>query len=186
MANSNHKGKRKIIIVFDTSAICVLSRINLLSKTVAYREKTSAELILPSEVYNELKRWREFPEIEKSLKQCFRITSPDRAVEEEIEKRRRGLGPGEISVIATAMSIVKENNDNVAIITIIDDKKGRKVARDFDLETHGSLWMIIQLKRHNIITRGEAVYAIKALPQHGFYISEEDLQAAVREAERDC
>lgn len=172
-------------MIFDTSVISALSRISLLDKIIAYKEATNVELMLPSEVYNELKRYRSFSEIEKHLKQGFKIITPLDEVVEDVKKRKLGLGPGEISVIATAISVAKEDNE-ATVITIIDDKRGRRSAKDFGLEIHGSLWMIIQLKRHRVITKEEAISAIKALPQHGFHASEEDLQTAIEEAQKDC
>lgn len=185
MVNSHNKSKGKKILIFDTSAISVLFRISLLNKIIAYKKATNVELMLPSVVHDELRRYKSFPRIKEFLEQNFKVIIPPNEVMEEIERKKSGLGPGEISVIASVISITREDNEAI-VMAIIDDKRGRKSAKAINLEVHGSLWIITQLKKHNIITKEEAVNSIRTLPQHGFHISEEDLQAVIEEIRRDC
>ncbi|MEM3194465.1 MAG: hypothetical protein QXH97_05755, partial [Candidatus Bathyarchaeia archaeon] len=76
-------------------------------------------------------------------------------VMEEIERKKSGLGPGEISVIASVISITREVNEAI-VMAIIDDKRGRKSAKALNLEVHGSLWIITQLKKHNRLLTAKA------------------------------
>jgi len=60
------------------------------------------------------------------------------------------------------------------------------VADELGLEKHGTLWLIIYLKKLKIIDKEKAKGAVMKLPIKGFYITNEELNKAIAEIERDC
>jgi hypothetical protein len=61
--------------VFDTSVISALFHINILEKLIEFKHSFGhdTELILPKEVFDELKNYKEIMKIEHILKQIFKI-----------------------------------------------------------------------------------------------------------------
>lgn len=74
------------------------------------------------------------------------------------------LDPGEASAIALAFS-----NPNCKII--IDENKGRSVAKRLGLNVIGTIGIIIKAKDQGVIVSGKVI--IDKLIEHGFWLSEE-------------
>jgi predicted nucleic acid-binding protein len=178
--------ERKKILIFDTSVISALFRINILEKLIESKHSFShIELILPKEVFDELKNYKEIMKIEHILKQIFKIYDVPIDILKEISLKNRSLGQGELSTLALALHLSKQDTQ-LSVITIIDDEKGRKVADKLRLQKHGTLWLIIYLKKLKIINKEKAKKAVIKLPIKGFYITNEELKKAVAEIEKDC
>jgi predicted nucleic acid-binding protein len=178
--------KKKKILVFDTSVISALFHINILEKLIEFKHSFGhTELILPKEVFDELKNYKEIMKIEHILKQIFEIYDVPAHILKEISLKKRRLGLGEVSTLALALYLSKQT-PQLSVIAIIDDEKGRKVAEELGLEKHGTLWLIIYLKKLKIIDKEKAKDAVMKLPIKGFYITNEELKKTIAEIERDC
>jgi predicted nucleic acid-binding protein len=180
------KVERKKILVFDTSVISALFHINILEKLIEFKHSFShIELILAKEVFDELKNYKEIMKIEHILKQIFKIYDVPTDILKEISLKNRSLGQGELSTLALALHLSKQDTQ-LSVIAIIDDERGRKVADKLRLEKHGTLWLIIYLKKLKIIDKEKAKKAVMKLPIKGFYITNEELNKAIAEIEKDC
>ena len=122
---------------------------NILEKLVNYRDYAghNVELILPNKVFEELKKSRKMGEIEDLLKRIFKVLETPEEIMREIGLRKHGLGLGELSVLAVATFLIQQETQS-SVITIIDDKRGRRAAEELGLKRHGTLWMITQLKKN--------------------------------------
>jgi uncharacterized protein len=117
------------IIISDTSCIIALSRIDKLE----ILHKVFSNIVTTKEVQQEfgqsLPLWVEIKEIRNSARL------------KEIEKL---LDKGEASAIALALETEKA-------VLIIDEKKGRKIAREFNLEIIGTLRILLLAKQRGVI-----------------------------------
>ena len=132
-----------LIILFD------LERIDLL-------ESLFEKIYLPEEVHRELT----FPG-DPALPDCFEIVTPKEC--ELLATMKHLLDPGESEAIALA----KERN----LPLIIDEKKGRKIARSLDLKIIGLLGVVyLNVKRGHLDRKGAEEFIESAI-DHGYRIS---------------
>jgi predicted nucleic acid-binding protein len=183
LKNVNHK------LIFDTSVVTELIRAGLLDSLLIYRDIAKVEMILPVDVRAELERedvsWK-FRDTLKSFieRRLFRILNPAEDTVTELKHRYHSLGDGEIGVLATALTLRKHSSTSV--IAVLDDAQARNTAKKLGLKVHGTLWILVQLKKHQAINREVAIKAIKELPNRGFYIVNEKLWEIIKEVEKDC
>jgi predicted nucleic acid-binding protein len=179
--------EKKKILVFDTSAISALFHISIFEKLIEFKHSVGydIELIIPKEVFEELKRYKEIMKIKKILNQIFKIYDTPKEILEEIRAKNDRLELGELGVLSLAYYLARQDFKS-SVTAIIDDKKGRKVADELGLEKHGTLWLIIYLKKLKIIDKEKAKDAVMKLPIKGFYITNEELKNAIAEIEKDC
>ena len=179
--------EKKKILAFDASVISALIRISIFEKLIEFKHSFShdIELIISKEVFDELKRYKEMMKIKKILNQIFKIYDTPKEILKEIKSRNDRLGLGELGVLSLAYYLARQDFKS-SVTAIIDDKKGRKVADKLGLEKHGTLWLIIYLKKLKIIDKEKAKGAVMKLPIKGFYITNEELNKAIAEIERDC
>lgn len=143
--NSN----RPEIIVFDTSSLIALERINLLEILCQLYK----EVIVPESVI------KEFGNI--SLP-CLSI----RKIESNLLKlliTDLNLGKGEAEVIALA--------NQKGLTVVIDDSKARKVAENMGLKLTGTIGVLMRAEKEGLIV--SAPDKVKELKEKGFYVSEE-------------
>ena len=81
-----------------------------------------------------------------------------------LELMKNFVDLGEASTIALAVEV--DNN-----ITILDDLKGRKIAKKLNIKMTGTLGVIINAKKKNIISSTKEV--LNKLKEAGFRISKE-------------
>ena len=108
--------------------------------------------------------------ITKEVSEEFSKTIPDwidvREVNDKkyLELMKNFVDLGEASTIALAVEV--DNN-----ITILDDLKGRKIAKKLNIKMTGTLGVIINAKKKNIISSTKEV--LNKLKEAGFRISKE-------------
>lgn len=108
--------------------------------------------------------------ITKEVSEEFSKTIPDwidvREVNDKkyLELMKNFVDLGEASTIALAVEV--DNN-----ITILDDLKGRKIAKKLNIKMIGTLGVIINAKKKNIISSTKEV--LNKLKDAGFRISKE-------------
>jgi len=174
-------------MVFNASVVSELFHTGILGKLTNYRDSIRhyVEFVLPDAVFNELKKDRSIGENEELLRQIFKIHRTPEEILSELRLRKRNLGPGELSVLAVASSLIQQNPQS-SIIVVIDEKKGRRAAEELGLKRHGTLWIILQLKANKVISREKAIEIVRKLPHRGFHISEKELEKAIKNVESDC
>lgn len=137
------------IIISDTSCLIVLTKIDklYLLKDLYLR------VIVTREVSNEfghrLPEWINVVEVKNKVKQI------------ELEKQ---LDKGEASSIALALE-----TKNATLI--IDENKGRKVAKSFNIDIIGTIGVIILANKKGLIS--DVIGTILRLVNKGFHLSDE-------------
>ncbi|WP_020539041.1 DUF3368 domain-containing protein [Lewinella cohaerens] len=100
-------------------------------------------------------------EIQAELPSWIKVSKDYEARELEILKLE--LDMGEASAIALALK-------NPGSRIILDERKGRKVAKRLGLKVIGTLGLIVRAKQKGIIPSGKEV--LSKLENHGFWLSE--------------
>jgi predicted nucleic acid-binding protein len=85
------------------------------------------------------------------------------------------LGPGETAVIATALA-------TMGSAVLLDDLAGRRAARAHGLPVFGTLGLVLRAERCDLIPDARAV--ILALRDHGMWLSDAAIEAALQTRER--
>ncbi len=150
-----------------------------------FERKTGAELLIPSTVYSELTQEETSAIVQASIRRCInggiiKVVEVNEKILQKMRVANPSLGDGELGTISLALQHKGRG------VLLIDEKKGRRTATSYNLEVHGTLWLLIQLKRREIISKEVALTKIRELPKHGFWISEEQLRKALRLARTDC
>jgi predicted nucleic acid-binding protein len=145
--------------VSNSSPIIVLKAAGLLDILPACFQT----VLVPDEVANEI---RDFPAAIADVR-AIRDRRLFRALCLEID-------PGEAAAITLAC-------ETPGAAVILDDKKGRRVARNLGLPVVGTIGLIIEAKRIGAIERARP--AIEALCAVGLYASDEVIQRALKEAQ---
>ncbi|MBF0188724.1 MAG: DUF3368 domain-containing protein [Magnetococcales bacterium] len=83
-----------------------------------------------------------------------------------------GLGPGESSVLATALS--RQDDD---VVAVLDDLAGRKCAASHDLPVRGTLGCVLVAKQRGLIPLARPV--METLVVNGMYLSRSVLDQAL-------
>lgn len=143
------------LIISDTSCLISLSNIGLLH----ILKNIYAEIIITSEVQNEfgenLPDW------------IIVINVKDKGRQAEIEKR---LDRGEASSIALALEIKHAT-------LIIDELKGRKIAKSFDLEVIGTIGVLLIANKKGLLN--DVLSVILKLVNNGFRLSDKMLDKLI-------
>lgn len=138
----------KKIIISDASPLIALADIGELGLLQELYQIVTITDIVRNEIHADLPAWIEVS-TEYDLKQ-FQILSLE-------------LDPGEASAIALAL----ESSD---ARIIIDENKGRSVAKRLGLRVTGTIGIIIKAKELGIIQSGRTI--LNKLEEHGFWLSE--------------
>ena len=179
----------KLVLIIDSSVIIELINLDMLDKLAMYKEITKAKMVIPKTVRDELSCTCNNLKITQTLrilteKMPFEVMKPPRDKIEEIGFIYPSLGKGEKGVLALALKFKTESSKTV--IALLDDKRARNACKELGLNFHGTLWILVQLKKHGIIGKDLAVNSISKLPTHGFYISEETLRKVMARVKKDC
>lgn len=145
------------VIIADTSCLIIYHKIDQL----IILQNTFSELIVTKEVsveFGELPNWVVIKEVENK---------------EQYLKLADDLGIGEASSIALALELGNS-------LLIIDEKKGRKVAGDFNLEIIGSLGVLIKAKEMGVIKSVRAILTL--IDKTNFRISSSIREKVLKEA----
>lgn len=137
-----------ILIISDTSCLIALDRIDKLN--------------LLKELFQQIVTTREVKEeFGKALPEWIQIVGVQNTA--KLQELEIVLDKGEASTIALALETEKS-------ILIIDEKKGRKVARSLKIEIIGTLKVIQMAKQKGIIKSAQPM--IEALQKAGFRFSQ--------------
>ena len=65
------------------------------------------------------------------------------------------------------------------------EKRGEPTSEQ-GLEVHGTLWLLLELKRSGALEKPKAIETLERMPERGFRISERRLKEVIEEVKRDC
>lgn len=148
-----------MIVISDTTAISNLIQI----QEFELLKKLYQEIIIPERVYEELRILAEFDiQIEEPLKAEW-IDIKEVKSQELIDQFRKKLDQGEAESIALAIEMQAD-------YLLIDEKEGRKIARENQLEIVGTLGILINGKKSGLIE--SIVEKMDDLRKIGFWISD--------------
>ena len=139
------------IIIYDTSCLIALHNIKLLHVL----KELYGEILITSEVKNEFG--------EKLPEWIITIQVQDKIKQAHIEKQ---LDKGEASSIALALEIPNS-------VLIIDEIKGRTVAKSFNLEIIGTIGILILAEKKGLING--ILRVVQNLMNQGFRLSQKIL-----------
>ncbi|MCD4788958.1 MAG: DUF3368 domain-containing protein [Bacteroidales bacterium] len=145
------------IIISDTSCLIALERIGQLD----ILRRTFKVIIITQEVYKE-----------------FGNRLPDWIIIKEVKNKEKQnqlesfLDNGEASSIALATEIKNT-------LLIIDERKGRKIARTFNLEIIGTLGLLIKAKEKGVISNLKDI--VIDLKKSGFRVSNSILNEILKD-----
>jgi predicted nucleic acid-binding protein len=116
----------RFVLVFDTSVVSELCHAGILEKLIDYRNVLgeNTEFILPEKVFEELQKGRRIAKC-SLLGKIFRVVQVPDAIAKAISFRKPRLGPGELSVLAVAVSLMKENSSS-CVVAVIDEKNRKR------------------------------------------------------------
>lgn len=141
-------------VIADTSCLIVLSNINRIEILKSLYSGITITPEIQAEFGGEIPNWIKVSS-EKSDQKALRL---------ELDK-------GEATAIG--LGLVYDN-----VLILIDEKKGRKVARQLDLPVMGTLGVMIKAKEHGYITSLEK--EIEKLKQVDFRMSEKLIQKILK------
>lgn len=117
------------IIISDTSCLIALSKIGRLDILQKLYSKISITDTVKAEFGSELPDWIVVEKVKDKV---------------QYEAICQKLDPGEASSITLAL-------ENPGCLLVIDEKKGRHIAREFNIQIIGTLKIILMAKEKNII-----------------------------------
>jgi predicted nucleic acid-binding protein len=140
---------RDLVVVVDSSALIALSASGMLDLLQKLYRSVLITSVIRSEVRAVLPEW---------------ITVDDDYDQSQFTILRMDLDPGEASAIALAL---RHRN----YLVLIDEAKGRKMARRLDLKISGTLGVLLKAKQLGVLDSGAD--ALDRICKSGFYLSEE-------------
>jgi len=149
---------------FFIAIISELEKTNLLKKII---DNESNQIILTNEVYNEVKDTKNSDQLELMI-QNKNITLKKRIIEKEFEDFCREnyiLNIGELSVIYIGRKL-KSMHQNC--YCVIDEKKARKISKEYNLKLCGTIGFLELLLNLSLISNNDFQKYLKFLKAKGF------------------
>lgn len=140
-------------VIVDTSCLIILSKIG----KIDCLKRIFGEILIPLSVLNEF--GETIPDFIEVYQEPIDINI--------LQRSQISLDKGESEVIALA---IEKNAEGV----VIDEKKGRKVAKEMGLKVIGTLGMLALANTKGIVEDIEKV--IKEVKDQGFFISDKHLR----------
>ena len=150
----------KIIIADSSTLIALLDTNNFYLLFELFEE-----LIITPEVYNEITYNNLHTQTIKKYLSSTQLTIKPIKHSEMYEMLRKRLDIGESSSIVLAKTL--------QLSLIIDEKKGRKVAKSLGINIIGLVGILLKLLQKNIITKKRALEIVKDLEKNNFRLSDE-------------
>ena len=128
-------------------------------------KKLFKNIIIPNAVYNELLN---IPKNLEDEKKIFESAIKDKFIIirkiKDFKIPDLNLGEGEIEAINLCFEI-----DNPLLL--IDEKKGKKIAKTFNVKSLGTLGVLILAEKHGLKTYDNLLENLEILLKKGFYLS---------------
>ena len=156
-----------MIVVSDTTPIISL----LKCQRLEILRELFKEIIIPEAVYNELTSNEQFPEEADIILKCNYIktaTLHDRKLL-DIFQRATGLDLGESEAIVYS-------DENAADLLMMDEVKGRRVAKQMNIRVIGRLGILQLANEKNLLSGADVRACMDSLRSNSRHISEELIQ----------
>jgi predicted nucleic acid-binding protein len=152
-----------MIVISDTTPIISLLKINKLSLL----QVLFKNVIIPQAVYNELVSNPKYTNEAVVIFNTSYISIKKVENRQQVDELRNnsGLDIGESEAITYSKMV---NAD----LLLMDEQKGRSVAKQLGLSITGTIGILIQAFNENLISKEEILNSIKVLKESGRYISE--------------
>jgi len=128
------------------------------------------DLFVPIGVANEIKQSdKTYPEFKELLhkKTIVILEKLDENEVKTLNNKHPYLNRGEIEVILQGLKAKKKN---IQYYCVIDDRRARKVAQDYGLNLMGTIGLLENLYRGNVISSSEQTSIVHDLKTSGFRI----------------
>lgn len=152
-----------MIVISDTTPIITLSKI----KRLDLLQKLFCNILIPKAVYHELVSNTEFQDEANAINNAQYIKVVDVRDEKSVQLLRRatGLDLGESEAIIYT-------DDYKAELLLIDEVKGRKVAKQMGLSVMGTIGILMSAYKDNLISADEIREYINVMKEAGRHISD--------------
>ena len=158
-----------MVVVSDTSCLVALAHIGALDLL----NKTFNEIHIPSAVHAELQHLKEYG-IDVSIFSASWIKVHQSSDLSLVDQLKEILDPGEAEAIALSVELKAD-------LLIIDEKKGREVAKSFNLAFTGIGGVLIRSKSKGLIPSVKG-HLIRIRDESGFYLSDKALKIILEAA----
>ncbi len=160
-----------MLVVSDTTPIISLMKDNRLG----ILKKLFKEIVIPEAVYNELTSNQSFPEETAIISACDfikTVTIEDKKLI-DVFQRITGLDSGESEAIIYS-------DENKADLLMMDEAKGRNVAKQMDIRVIGTLGILQLANEKGLMTGNEVRHTIEVLKANKRHISEELIESILK------
>lgn len=152
-----------MIIVSDTTPIISILKIDRLDLL----KSIFSEIMIPKAVFDELTVNSKFPNEAEKVKNCdfFKVVELSDRKEVDLFQRETGLDLGE----SEAIIFSKIENANTLLI---DEVKGRFVAKSLGLKLMGTVGILITAFKTNLITKEQVLHYVEILKSEHRHIGQ--------------
>lgn len=160
-----------MLVVSDTTPIISLMKDNRLE----ILKELFKEIVIPEAVYNELTSNQSFPEETAIISACDfikTVTIEDKKLI-DVFQRITGLDPGESEAIIYS-------DENKADLLMMDEAKGRNVAKQMDIRVIGTLGILQLANEKGLMTGNEVRHTIEVLKANKRHISDELIESVLK------
>lgn len=159
-----------MIVVSDTTPLIALMKVSRLDVV----QKLFSEILIPMAVLKELTSNYAFQSEAEQILHCsfIRAVEVNEPKAVDILRRSTGLDLGESEAIIYA-------DDHHADVLLMDERKGRQVAKSMGLRVMGTIGIILEAYEEKILTAQEAKETLMLLKENGQRISESLVHYAI-------
>ena len=161
-----------MLVVSDTTPIISLMKDNRLG----ILKELFKEIVIPEAVYNELTSNQSFPEETAIISACDfikTVTIEDKKLI-DVFQRITGLDPGGES------EAIIYSDENKADLLMMDEAKGRNVAKQMDIRVIGTLGILQLANEKGLMTGNEVRHTIEVLKANKRHISDELIESVLK------
>ena len=159
-----------MIVVSDTTPLISLMKASKLDVL----QQLFGEVLIPTAVFDELTSNESFQEEAQQIRNCsfIRVVSVSETKAVDVLRRSTGLDLGESEAIVFA-------DDNNANVLLMDEAKGRQVAKAMGLFIMGTVGVLLAAFDEKILSAEDVKDALQRLRQANRKISDSLIQAAL-------
>lgn len=152
-----------MIVVSDTTPIIALMKAGQLGLL----QKLFNVVYIPMAVYRELTENKSFPEEVRTIQKCGFIYVEEVGNKKSVDilQKFMGLDAGESESIILA-------DEKCSDVLLMDEHKGRHVAKKMDIKITGTLGILIQAFDEKLLSREDIEICIEKLRENGIRISD--------------
>ena len=159
-----------MIVVSDTTPLISLMKASRLEVL----QQLFGQVLIPTAVFDELTSNESFREEAQQIRDCpyIRVVSVSETKAVDVLRRSTGLDLGESEAIVYA-------DDNKAQVLLMDEAKGRQVAKAMGLFIMGTVGVLLAAFDEKVLSAEDVKAALQRLRQANRRISDSLIQAAL-------